>query len=100
MRKLNLIWEFLVNHRLFITIILSAMFVGFIGDDSVKKYISLQMHVRQLEMTLARETEQMEKDSIKLSNLLNNSDEYENVARERYFMKRDNEDIFIMSIDQ
>ena len=39
---------------------------------------------------------EIEKDSIKVYNLNNNPEEQERFARERFLMKKDNEDIFIV----
>ena len=44
--------------------------------------------------------EQFERDSTRLDALINTPKGVERVARERYLMKRENEDIFIMSTDQ
>ncbi len=39
---------------------------------------------------------EIEKDSIKVYNLNNNPEEQERFARERFLMKKDNEDVFIV----
>jgi cell division protein FtsB len=44
--------------------------------------------------------ESYREDSIKLSNLFTDPEAIEKIARERYFMKADNEDIFVLSDDE
>ena len=39
---------------------------------------------------------EIEKDSVKVYNLNNNPEEQERFARERFLMKKDNEDVFIV----
>lgn len=100
MKKISIIGNYIYRHRLMLTFVLAMSFVLFIGDDSVKQYISLSMRVNKLHSDLEKEIEITERDSVRLSNLESSYEGLEHVAREKYFMKRSNEDIYVMSIDQ
>ena len=58
------------------------------------------MQINELKAEINQYQEQFERDSTRLDALINTPKGVERVARERYLMKRENEDIFIMSTDQ
>ena len=58
------------------------------------------MQINELKAEINQYQEQFERDSTRLDALINTPKGVERVARERYLMKRENEDIFIMSTDK
>ena len=93
MGKINTIWAYIGRHKYLITIIIGLLLVGVVDEGSLRKYAILNMQINQYQ-------EQFERDSTRLDALINTPKGVERVARERYLMKRENEDIFIMSTDQ
>lgn len=75
------------------------MLVCLIDENSTRKYILLQMHYNEVQAELKEYEEQFRRDSTRLSALEANRRGVERIARERYFMKRPNEDVFILSTD-
>jgi len=53
-------------------------------------------HLRQLQDDKVYYQERISEDSTRLLQLKTNNDNLERFAREKYFMKRDNEDIFVI----
>ena len=80
--------------------ILGVVLVGFLDENSVWHHIQ---NLQQIE-SLKKEKEQYEanfkRDQAQIKELDRNPKAMEKIARERYFMKADNEDIFILSDDE
>ena len=100
MGKINTIWEYIGRHKYLITTIIGLLLVGVVDEGSLRKYAILNMQINELKAEINQYQEQFERDSTRLDALINTPKGVERVARERYLMKRENEDIFIMSTDQ
>lgn len=74
--------------------------VGVIDENSFRKYILLQMRYNEAQQEYNEYVEQFERDSVKLHALNANRKGVEHIARERYFMKHPDEDIFVLSTDE
>ena len=59
----------------------------------------MDKEIQELENTEIYYTDEIKKDSIKIKNL-NNNDQIEKYAREKYFMKRENEDIYLIEFEE
>lgn len=99
MGKINNIWSYVARHKYLITVIVGVLLVGVVDENSFRKYAILKMHQDELEQKLAECEEQFERDSVRLRALNASQKGVERIARERYFMKRPNEDIFVLSTD-
>ena len=99
MGKINNIWNYLALHKYLITIIIGLLLVGIVDENSFRKIIVLNMRKSEVEKELREYEEQFERDSIRLRALNANQKGAERIARERYFMKRPNEDVFILSTE-
>lgn len=100
MGKINTIWAYIGRHKYLINIIIGLLLVGVVDEGSLRKYAILNMQINELKAEINQYQEQFERDSTRLDALINTPKGVERVARERYLMKRENEDIFIMSTDQ
>lgn len=100
MGKINTIWSYLGRHKYLITIVLGTLLVGIVDENSFRNYALYEMRIRELETQIDDYQKQFEHDSIRLNILMKDPKGAERIARERYLMKRPNEDIFIMSTDQ
>ncbi|MBQ0074875.1 MAG: septum formation initiator family protein [Prevotella sp.] len=100
MGKVNNVWSYFARHKYLITIVIGLLLVGVIDENSTRKYIMLRMHYNEVQAELKEYEEQFRRDSIRLSALNANKRGVERVARERYFMKRPNEDVFVLSTDE
>ncbi len=100
MGRVNNLWTYLARHKYLITIVLGLLLVGVLDENSFRKYMLLQMRYNDAKAELESYVEQYKRDSIKLHALEANVKGVERVARERYFMKRANEDVFVLSSDE
>ena len=99
MGKINTIWGYLGRHKYLITVILGILIVGIIDENSFRSYALYQIRIQELQAQIDDYQKQFDNDSIRLHVLMNDPKGAERIARERYLMKRPNEDIFIMSTD-
>lgn len=100
MGKVNNLWAYLARHKYLITIVIGVLIVGVLDENSFRKYMLLQMRYNETKSELDSYVEQYKRDSVKLHALEENVKGVERVARERYFMKRSNEDVFVLSSDE
>ena len=100
MGKINNIWGYLARHKYLITIVIGMLIVGVVDENSFRKYAILRMRQNELQQEYDKFHEQYERDSLRLQALEASQRGVERIARERYFMKRPNEDIFVLSTDE
>lgn len=100
MGKINNIWSYLNKQKYLITIILGLLLVCVIDENSFRKYVTYQLRINELHSEIESYQKQYENDSLHLKALTDDPKGVERIARERYFMKRANEDIFVMSTDR
>ena len=96
MGKINSIWAYVGRHKYLITVIVGILLVGIVDENSLAIY---QIRIQELQAQIDDYQKQFDNDSIRLHILMNDPKGAERIARERYLMKRPNEDIFIMSTD-
>ncbi len=72
------------------------LWIGACDKDSMIDYISLKSKISSLEKEKAQMVVEIEQDKRKMEELQSNRENLEKFAREQYFMKRDDEEIFIV----
>lgn len=100
MGKINNIWSYLNKQKYLITTIIGILLISVVDENSLRKYVMYQIRINELNEEIDSYQKQFEKDSVRLKELTDNPKGIERIARERYFMKRPNEDIFVMSTDK
>lgn len=99
MDKVSLLYEFLSKYKYYITIILGVTLVGFVGENSIYRSIVLQFEIMDLKAEVDKYNKIYNVDRNQLRDLERDPKNIERIARERYFMKTDKEDIFVLSTD-
>lgn len=99
MDTISSISDFFSNHKYKITIGLGLLFVVFIGDNSYRRSIELRYVVKDLQDEIDKYNKIYNHDRQQLRELERDPRNIERIARERYFMKADDEDIFVLSSD-
>jgi cell division protein FtsB len=77
----------------------AVVLVGFVDENSVWKHLRNKQRINELQEEIDRYTEQHKRDNAQIDMLNNDPKAIQKIARERYFMKADNEDIFVLSDD-
>ena len=79
--------------------ICGVLLVGFLDDNSLWSHIKNLQRIDELTAEKERYNAEFRRDQAQIKDLDRNPKAIEKIARERYYMKADNEDIFILSDD-
>lgn len=83
-----------------IVAIVGVVVVGFMDENSVLSHLQNEERIGELKQEIARYRKDHERDEAKLKALDSDRKAVERVAREKYFMKKAGEDIFVLSTDR
>ena len=98
-KRLGIIWNYLAHYKYLLVIVLGVLVVGVLDDNSIRQHIKYQIEIASLRAEIQKYQEQYEHDSRQLREMRHGAEAFGKIARERYFMKADNEDIFVLSSD-
>lgn len=87
------------RHKYMITILVLVLIIGVLDDNSLIRRVSHWREIRELNTEIERYRSQYEEDSRALKELTSNPEALEKIAREKYKMKKADEDIFIFEED-
>ena len=81
----------------YVVVVAFFLFITFIvGDSNLYKRYTYDEKIRSLEREIDLYDKEIEMNTIKLNDIHVNSEGLERYAREEFFMKRPNEDVFII----
>lgn len=95
MEKVQKVWSFIRRNKFMITIGTFLLIIGVLDENSLIQRASHRAEIHQLKSEIERYREQYNRDSKLLKEISSNQEALEKVAREKYFMKKENEDIFV-----
>ena len=98
--KLKGVLKFLGHNKYWIVLIVGGLVVGVVDENSFLKRIQLESKISDLKDQIQEYNNQYDRDMARLRELETNPKAIEKIARERYFMKADDEDIFVLSDDK
>lgn len=99
MEKLLNVWGYIRKHKYMITLGTFLLIIGVLDENSLIQRASHRAEIHQLKTEIERYREQYERDSKLLKEITSNPEALEKVAREKYFMKKENEDIYVFEDD-
>ena len=79
--------------------IIGILIVGFLDENSIWNHMKNLQRIDDLTEETRKYQAEFERDQAQIRELDKNPKAIEKIARERYFMKEDDEDIFILSDD-
>ena len=100
MSTIHSAWLFVCRHKYILTVLLIALIVGVVDEDSFMNRHPRRVHIDLLKREIATYKQQYTEADAKIRKLESNPKAVEKIARERYYMKRPNEDVFIMVGDE
>lgn len=100
MSKFESFLNFIGHYKYLITCVLGLLFCGVLSESSFMQLMKLDMQKQDLEAEIEQYNQQNEESKSQLEALKNNPNAVEKVARERYFMKQADEDVFVLSTDE
>lgn len=98
--KLTTVIGFIAHYKYLITIVVGVLLVGFIDENSFLQRIKYDVRISELKDEIQKYNDLNDDAVKKLHTLQRNPRAIEKIARERYFMKSDDEDIFVLSTDK
>ena len=99
MEKLLNVWHFIRRHKYLITLGTFLLIIGVLDENSLIQRASHRAEIHNLNSEISRYRKQFEEDSKLLKEISSNEEALEKVAREKYFMKKENEDIYVFEGD-
>ena len=103
MKGLNRVKTFLLRvwHSLFfkyaVVAIIGGVIVGFLDENSFYSHFKNMQRISELQEETEKYNADYRRDQARIRELDRNPKAMEKIARERYFMKADDEDIFVLS---
>jgi hypothetical protein len=98
--KFGRLISFLEHYKYLIVIVLGVLIVGFLDENSLMRDVQYQLQISDLKKQIQEYKERNDADIKRLRELKRNPKAIEKIARERYFMKADDEDIYVLSDDE
>ena len=86
----------LLKNRYVITVLVFLLWIAIFDSDNLGYRYSLYQKVNELKQEKARLTQSIEDEKQKMKDLKSNKENLEKFAREEFFMKKDDEVIFII----
>ena len=99
MDKLASLWLFVRRRKYLITFVLFVVLVGFLDENSIVRRLGYYREETRLRGEIDRYRAEYEEDTEKLKELTSNPEALEKIAREKYLMKKPNEDIYVFQED-
>ena len=79
--------------------VIAIVLIGFVDENSVWRHIKNKQTISDLQEEVQKYSELNRRNQDQIRLLDSNPKAIEKIARERYFMKADDEDIFVLSSD-
>jgi len=79
--------------------IIGVLLVGFLDENSLLSHFKNRQRIAELSEEKEKYEENFKRDQAQIKELDRNPKAIEKIARERYYMKTDDEDIFVLSDD-
>ena len=95
MSKLLTIWNYIRRHKYMITVLIFIVVIGFLDENSLIQRVKHRSEISALNREIEKYRMQYEEDTEKLKELTTNPEALEKIAREKYLMKKPDEDIFV-----
>ena len=80
--------------------LVGVLIVGFLDENSVMSHLKNRQRISELEDEIGKYNAAYERDQNQIRQLNKDPKAMEKIARERYFMKADDEDIYVLSDDE
>ena len=74
-------------------------FVGFLDENSIWSHLRNKQHIAELQEEISHYEAEYNRDQQRIHELKTDPKAMEKIARERYFMRAPDEDIFVLSDD-
>lgn len=98
-KYVNGVLNFLDHYKYLIVIVVGVSIISFLDENSFMRIFQYKMEISDLKSEIKKYNDTNENDIRQLKELNRNPKAIQKIARERYFMKADDEDIYVLSDD-
>lgn len=95
MEKLQTIWLFIRRRKYWVVTFGFILIIGVLDENNWIRRLSHKREIINLKADIDKYAKQYEEDTQRLEELNNNPEAIEKIAREKYLMKKPDEDVFI-----
>lgn len=95
MGRLFTLWGYIRRYKYVVAIVIFLLILGALDENSLWVRYQRQVEIGNLHREIDKFQEQYDRETAQLQSLENNPAAVERLAREKYLMKRENEDIFV-----
>ena len=96
MSKIYSFWDFVRRHKFIVVAVFFTVMIGFVDEDSFYNRYQRKMEINALRAEMNRYQNRYENDTRALNELQTSREAVIRVARELYFMKYPNEDVYVV----
>ncbi|NCC09123.1 MAG: septum formation initiator family protein [Bacteroidia bacterium] len=100
MGKLITIWNFIRRYKYLITIGIFSVIIGFLDENSLYRRFRYAHEIQLLKEEIQKYRTDYQNSTQRLKELTSNPEAIEQIAREKYLMKKPNEDIYVFEDNQ
>lgn len=93
------IWHIPALKYVLVTII-AVVLIGFVDENSIMHHFNNKQRISELEDEIEQYSDLHQRNMKRIREIDKDPKAMEKIARERYFMKADDEDIFVLSDDE
>ncbi len=94
--KVRNIWSYILKFKYLIAVLVFAIWITFIDQTNLRFKSELRNEIDYLRNKKEYYQKEIRKNEIYYKDLMTNPDAKERLAREEYYMSKDNEDVFII----
>ena len=98
--KLTTLWNFICRRKYLITVVAFVAIIGFLDENSFIQRVKYQREISLLKGEIEKYRSDYEENTRKLNELNSNPEAIEQIAREKYLMKKPNEDIYVFDTEK
>lgn len=99
MAKIGKVWSYIRGHKYLVTIAIFVLIIGVFDENNLIQRIKHHSEMHELNTEIEHYRKQYEENNRQLKEITSNPRELEKVAREKYLMKKADEDIYIFEED-
>ncbi|MCR4993782.1 MAG: septum formation initiator family protein [Bacteroidales bacterium] len=99
MGRLLTFWNYVRRYKYVAAIAIFLLIIGVLDENSLYTRFQRRIEISNLKREINKYQLQYEAETSQLQALKNNPSAVERIARERYFMKRPDEDVFVFVTD-
>jgi cell division protein FtsB len=100
MSKFLTYWNYVRRYKYWVAIFIFLLIIGVLDENSLYVRYQRQVEIGNLKREIDKYQAEYDAETEQLNALENNRKAVERMARERYLMKRANEDLYVFSYDE